>query len=120
MRTQAGLIVKQDGRQIRLKLYIPESIEEMQIGLSGRDHVPHGVGMLFIFQRGMDPAIWMKNTYVPLSIAFLDENGRALAVKEGVPHSTTTVKGPAGSRYVLETALKWIQLSPGDALLIDR
>ncbi len=118
MQRQSGVIIKRDGRQIDLDLYVPQTMQEMQIGLSGRDYIPNGVGMLFVFPPGLEPSIWMRNTYVMLNIAFLDQNGKVLAVKVGIPHSTRNVKGPAGSRYVLETAHIWGAVDLGDTVAL--
>ncbi len=86
----------------RLTVEVPETAEEMRIGLSGRWSLYRDQGMLFRF-HGIDPVIWMKNTHIPLDISFADENGRILAIVPGVPESLARIRGPGGSRYVLET-----------------
>lgn len=118
MLRRAGMIHKPQGRQIRLDLYIPQTREEMEIGLSGRATLPSNLGMLFRFPAGVTPSIWMKNTYVPLDIAFLDEQGRILDVQAGIPQSLASVKGVLGSRFVLETPRRAQLVSVGDRLSV--
>jgi uncharacterized protein len=54
-------------------------------GLTGRRYLPEGRGMLFVFQRPSREGFWMKDTLIPLSIAFYDERGRVLAIREMTP-----------------------------------
>ena len=47
-------------------------------------------GMLFVFERPEPLSFWMKNTFIPLSIAFLDANGRILNIEDMAPQTETT------------------------------
>ncbi len=86
----------------RLSVEVPETIKEMETGLSGRRNLESNYGMLFHF-KGYRPVIWMKNTLIPLDIAFLDSEGRVLRIDLGVPMSLERHIGPSGTKYALET-----------------
>lgn len=64
-------------------------------------------GMLFIFDAPGFHAMWMQNTYIPLSVAFIDERGVILNIADMAP-LTTTAHGAAGfARYALEMNQGW-------------
>ncbi len=54
-------------------------------GLSQRSVVPQDQGMLFIFPDNRPRSFWMKDTVIPLSIAFIDDSGRILSIQHMVP-----------------------------------
>lgn len=56
-----------------------------QRGLMGRTDLPAGTGMLFVFPADTTGAFWMKDTLVPLSIAFVDVDGRVVTVRDMQP-----------------------------------
>src|SRR5690606_29201319 len=59
-------------------------------GLMNRASLPANHGMLFVFDSVSMPCFWMKNTPLPLSIAFLDTNGRIVNIADMQPHSLDT------------------------------
>ena len=64
-------------------------------------------GMLFVFDAPGFHAMWMQNTYIPLSVAFIDERGIILNIADMTP-LTTTAHGAAGfARYALEMNQGW-------------
>lgn len=64
-------------------------------------------GMLFIFDAPAFHAMWMQNTYIPLSVAFIDDRGIILNIADMAP-LTTTAHGAAGfARYALEMNQGW-------------
>lgn len=81
--------------------------EQRSTGLMHRFSLRPDHGMLFVFERSEPLSFWMKNTFIPLSIAFIDEEGRILNIEDMVPQSETThwSKGPA--RYALEMRKGW-------------
>jgi uncharacterized protein len=74
-------------------------------GLMGRTEVAEGTGMVFLYPRDVAEAYWMKNTLVPLSIAFVAADGRVVSVAEMTPCTADPCPSypPAGSyRYAVE------------------
>ena len=75
---------------------------EREKGLMFRRQLGEREGMLFVFPADELLAFWMKNTHVPLSIAFLSSDGRVLQVEDMQPLSEKTVRSRRYSRYALE------------------
>jgi uncharacterized protein len=76
-------------------------------GLMGRREVPEGTGMVFLYPTDVAESYWMKNTLVPLSIAFVAADGRVVSVAEMTPCKTDPCPSyaPAGPyRYAVELA----------------
>jgi uncharacterized protein len=76
-------------------------------GLMGRREVPEGTGMVFLYPEDVTEAYWMKNTLVPLSIAFVAADGRVVSVAEMTPCEADPCPSypPAGPyRYAVELA----------------
>ena len=76
-------------------------------GLMGRTEVPEGTGMVFLYPEDVAEAYWMKNTLVPLSIAFVAADGRVVSVAEMTPCKADPCPSypPAGPyRYAVELA----------------
>jgi len=87
-------------------------------GLMYRKQLPEGQGMLFDFHRDQEVAFWMKNTYIPLDMIFIQGDGRILRIAENAePLSTRTIPSGGAVRAVLEviggTAEK-LGIGPGD------
>jgi uncharacterized membrane protein (UPF0127 family) len=59
-----------------------------------RDSLAPNSGMLFVFEREGVYSFWMKNTRIPLSIAFINREGRIVGLDEMVPYDTVTVHMP--------------------------
>jgi uncharacterized membrane protein (UPF0127 family) len=86
-------------------------------GLMHRFSLQPDHGMLFVFERTERLAFWMKNTYVPLSIAFIDERGRIVGIEDMAPQSEQTHWSNAPARYALEMRKGWFAergIKPGD------
>ena len=102
---------------------LADTPETQQCGLSKRDALPADQGMLFVFPYPVTIAFWMKDTRIPLSIAFLDEQGRILALADMAANDTRTRHHPdMPYRYALETNLGWFerhQVRPGDRVQFD-
>jgi len=87
---------------------IAESDDALLCGLSKRDSLPPDHGMLFVMPRVMPMSFWMRNTHMPLSIAFLDAQGRILDIQSMVPDRTDILyRSPGPVRYAVEVNLGW-------------
>jgi uncharacterized membrane protein (UPF0127 family) len=71
-------------------------------GLMGRTRLDDGAGMLFVFESAARHCFWMRDTPLPLSIAFVDTDGRIVSLADMQPHSETLHCPPADIRYALE------------------
>jgi uncharacterized membrane protein (UPF0127 family) len=71
-------------------------------GLMGRTQLAPNGGMLFVFEQSARHCFWMRNTPLPLSIAFVDADGRIVSLADMQPHTETLHCPPADIRYALE------------------
>jgi hypothetical protein len=69
--------------------------------------LPENRGMLFVFRETANHAMWMMNTYVPLSVAFLDERGTIINIEDMKPHSRDTHAAARPAKYALEANRGW-------------
>jgi uncharacterized membrane protein (UPF0127 family) len=85
-------------------------------GLMQRREMPQQRGMLFVFPETEQHCMWMKNTYLPLAVAFLDDAGRIINVAEMQPGSEDNHCAARPARYALEMNAGWFArrgLKPG-------
>lgn len=76
-------------------------------GLMQRRSLPPNQGMLFVFAQADQHCMWMRNTYLPLSVAFLDEEGRILNIADMQPQTDDNHCAAKAARYALEMNLGW-------------
>lgn len=81
--------------------------EARQQGLMYRKTMPAGNGMLFVFEEKAGHCFWMKNTELPLSIAFLADDGTIVNIEDMQPHSESNHCPKAAVRYALEMNKGW-------------
>ena len=81
--------------------------EQREKGLMDRDAVPDGTGMLFVFPRTEERSFWMRNTYVPLDIAFLDDSNRIAGIKQMEALDETLTDSDIATKLVLEVRHGW-------------
>ncbi|AEJ61255.1 protein of unknown function DUF192 [Spirochaeta thermophila DSM 6578] len=87
---------------ISLKVEVADTPAERERGLMGRMTLAPYDGMLFVFPRAYRAAFWMKDTPLPLSVAFIDEAGVIREIHHLVPFSTVPVQASVPVRYALE------------------
>ncbi|HEY1181205.1 MAG TPA: DUF192 domain-containing protein [Rhodocyclaceae bacterium] len=80
-----------------------------QRGLMFRKSMPDNQGMLFVFPFRATHCMWMKNTLLPLSVAFLDEEGKIINVEEMAPQTETNHCASQPARYALEMNRGWFK-----------
>jgi len=72
-----------------------------------RKSMPANQGMLFIFPRAERHCMWMRNTLIPLSVAFLDDQGKILNVENMQPQTENNHCAAAPARFALEMNKGW-------------
>ncbi len=72
-------------RQIRVNVEVADEPDEWRVGLMNRRSLARNAGMVFLFPRPTRGGFWMKNTLIPLSIAFFDGRGRILRIMVMTP-----------------------------------
>ena len=77
------------------------------IGLMGRVSLEPDQGMLFVYPDEAERSFWMKNTPIPLSIAFIETSGRIVHITEMTPLSEDLVPSKHPSMYALEMTRGW-------------
>lgn len=82
---------------------------ERQTGLMFRFSLPADQGMLFVFAESETRGFWMKNTYIPLSIAFIDASGRILNIEDMAPHDERSHLSRGPALYALEMRKGWFE-----------
>jgi uncharacterized membrane protein (UPF0127 family) len=88
-------------------------------GLMHRRSLAQNAGMLFVFDEVGFHCMWMKNTFVPLSVAFLDERGTILNIADMTPHSEDSHCAARPARFALEMNRGWFAergIKPGMAI----
>ena len=76
-------------------------------GLTYRNFMKKNSGMLFVFPEASIHSMWMVNTYIPLSVAFLNKNGMILNIIDMSPHTRTKNSAASKAKYALEMNLGW-------------
>lgn len=85
-------------------------------GLMFRQSMGENNGMLFVFLVPGHHSMWMMNTDIPLSVAFLDEKGTILNIADMMPRTTTAHRSAGPSKYAVEMNLGWFaarNIKPG-------
>ena len=90
------------GEQVPVKVEIADSDAERQRGLMERTALGENRGMLFVFESEQRLSFWMKNTLIPLSVAYLDSEGRIVDIQDMQPLDETSHPSAAPARYALE------------------
>lgn len=81
--------------------------DQRTLGLMYRFSLPAEHGMLFVFPEPQPLAFWMRNTFIPLSIAYIDAEGRILNVVEMAPRSDASHPSRGDALYALEMRKGW-------------
>ena len=109
----------QDGPQLnlpRVKLttgmhvidaQVATTTEQRMTGLMFRQEMPQHEGMLFVFEYPSQQCFWMKNTLLPLAVAFIDDDGTIVNLDEMQPQTLNSHCSAKPVRYVLEMNKGW-------------
>jgi len=80
-------------------------------GLMNRDHLEQNTGMLFAFPWADQQSFWMRDTHIPLDVAFADIHGKILNIETGNPLSEKKMLSQGPAMYVLEVPKGWFNLN---------
>jgi len=103
----------------RIEAEVANTPPTRETGLMHRKAMAEGQGMVFVFPRAAQYCMWMANTLIPLSVAFLDEKGRILNIEDMQPQTKTPHCAAAPATFALEMNAGWFKkrgISPGQAL----
>jgi uncharacterized protein len=98
---------------------IANTFESRMTGLMYRKKLGANDGMLFVFPDVAPHCMWMKNTFVPLSVAFIDERGVILNIADMQPQTQESHCATAPARFALEMNQGWFAakgIKPGARL----
>jgi uncharacterized membrane protein (UPF0127 family) len=99
----------------RIEAEVASTPQARAQGLMQRREMAPQRGMLFVFTESAGHCMWMKNTFIPLSVAFLDEAGRIINVADMQPHNENNHCAAKPARYALEMNLGWFRQRQLDA-----
>jgi len=91
----------------KLTAEVAHTDPERAQGLMHRRMLPENRGMLFVFTTTAHHAMWMMNTYIPLSVAFIDERGVIINIEDMKPHTQDTHPAAKPAKYALEMNQGW-------------
>ncbi|QBK06504.1 DUF192 domain-containing protein [Hylemonella gracilis] len=87
---------------------VAATAEQRAIGLMYRTDLRDNEGMLFIFEKPQMQCFWMKNTYIPLTAAFIADDGAIVNTVNMQPRTTNSHCSTQPVRYVLEVRQGWL------------
>mgnify|MGYP006205953509 CR=1 FL=1 len=90
-----------------IQVQLAQDFEQRQIGLMWRKEMPQHEGMLFVFEQAAQQCFWMRNTLIPLSAAFLAEDGTIVNIADMKPQSDDSHCSDKPVRFVLEMNVGW-------------
>lgn len=99
-----------------IKAEVAATLEARDVGLMNRRSLPADRGMLFVFPEAHRHCMWMRNTHIPLSVAFLDDTGVIVNIADMQPDTLAEHCAARPVRYALEMNRGWFQrkgLGPG-------
>jgi uncharacterized membrane protein (UPF0127 family) len=93
--------------------------ESRQKGLMFREKLARNAGMLFVFPDVAYHAMWMRNTPLPLAVAFMDESGKIVSIHEMQPFNDNSHQAAGPARFALEMNGEWFarnHIKAGDTI----
>ena len=91
----------------RIEAEVASNDRNRQLGLMNRQSMPPQHGMLFVFTENNTHCMWMRNTLLPLSVAFLNEEGKIINIEDMQPQTEDNHCAKVPARYALEMNLGW-------------
>ncbi|APC06745.1 hypothetical protein AOC10_09445 [Polynucleobacter asymbioticus] len=103
----------------RIQAELADTPKAREVGLMNRANMPANSGMLFVFEQKAGHCFWMNNTKIPLSIAFIADDGRIVNIDEMQAETTNNHCPTAAVRYALEMNKQWFServIVPGSVI----
>ncbi|QRM18982.1 DUF192 domain-containing protein [Dechloromonas sp. TW-R-39-2] len=103
----------------RIEAEVAANDQNRQVGLMNRKSMPQQHGMLFVFAQNNTHCMWMRNTLLPLSVAFVDADGYIINIEDMQPQTEDNHCARKPARYALEMNLGWFAqrgIKPGSKL----
>ncbi len=106
----AGVVtIEQSSNRATVQIEIAATFATRQQGLMFRQELAESAGMLFLFNADVEHGFWMKNTYLPLDIAYISSAGEVLEIRAAKPLDETVLTPAQPYRYVLEVNQGWFE-----------
>lgn len=99
--------VKLQAGMYQIDAQLAQTPDQRQIGLMYRSDMPQHEGMLFIFEQPSEQCFWMKNTLLPLTAAFVADDGTIVNLADMKPQTTDSHCSAKPVRFVLEMNQGW-------------
>ncbi len=104
--TQLPRVILQAG-MFQIEAQVASTPAQREIGLMFRQDMATHEGMLFVFEQPQKQCFWMKNTLLPLTAAFVEEDGTIVNLADMKPQSTESHCSDKPVRFVLEMNQGW-------------
>ena len=102
---KAPLVIESAGKRLPFEVWIASTPERREQGLMFVKALPEKGGMLFLFPVPMSAAFWMRNTFIPLDLLFVRQNGTVARIAENArPHDLSPIPSGEPVLAVLELA----------------
>ena len=104
----------------RIQAELADTPKSREVGLMNRTSMPTNSGMLFVFEQKAGHCFWMNNTKIPLSIAFIADDGKIVNIDEMQAETTNNHCPTAPVRYALEMNKQWFServIVPGTVMI---
>ena len=96
-------------KEKKIKVEVVRTDEEKAKGLMFREKLGKNEGMLFVFEREEILSFWMKNTRIPLSIAFIAKDGKIVDIQDMEPFDLRSHVSARPAQYALEVNQGWFK-----------
>lgn len=109
-------------RVVEFRVEIADTPEERARGLMFREALPENRGMLFVYGTARTVTMWMKNTYIPLDMVFIGDDGIIAHIRQNAPpRSLDAISSGGPVAYVLELnagVTRRMKIGKGDRVIV--
>ena len=116
-------ILASNGKKVGVNVEIATTSAGLEKGLMNRTAMGEDHGMLFVFPVEQQLSFWMKDTLIPLSVAFIDSNGRIVDIQDMEPQDLTNHNSVEPAKYALEVNQGFFEkrgVKAGDEVVLPR